>query len=218
MLEMNSYDTVCHEHLEYYALKQILWMARRTGFKVLDVEFNDVNGGSFSIVAAKSASSYPSNNASIASAVSEEERRGIGELPVYWDFSDRVFRHRDALAGRLWAMKKEGQRILGYGASTKGNVLLQFCGITPELIPAIAEVNASKFGCFTPSTLIPIISETEAHASSPDVFIILPWHAALRSSKGKLRFLTLEAASSPVRGDRTIRVLHHKAAETCSLP
>jgi hypothetical protein len=73
-------------------------------------------------------------------------------------------------------MASQGQRVLGYGASTKGNVILQFCGITPKLLPAIAEVNPDKFGCYTPQTLIPIISETEARALNPDVFMVLPWH------------------------------------------
>ena len=101
--------------------------------------------------------------------IEEEARYGLDSLAVYRGFSDRAFRNRDELNGLLHSLTSQGQRVLGYGASTKGNVVLQFCGITPKLIPAIAEVNSDKFGCYTPQTLIPIISEAEAHASNPDV-------------------------------------------------
>jgi hypothetical protein len=86
-------------------------------------------------------------------------------------------------------MASQGQRVLGYGASTKGNVILQFCGITPKLIPSIAEVNPDKFGCYTPQSLIPIISEAEAHASKPDVFMVLPWHFRCNIIQRESRFL-----------------------------
>jgi hypothetical protein len=176
MLRMNSYDTVCHEHLEYYALKQILWMTKRVGFKILDVQLNSINGGSFSVTVAKASSTHRENTSALSSILDDEARCGLDSLAVYREFSDNVFRHRDALMSRLQEMVTQGQRVLGYGASTKGNVILQFCGITPKLLPAIAEVNSDKFGCFTPQTLIPIISEREARASNPDVFLVLPWH------------------------------------------
>jgi hypothetical protein len=108
--------------------------------------------------------------------LADETRCGLDSLAVYREFSDRASQHRDALMKVLHGVTNRGQLVLGYGASTKGNVMLQFCGITPQLIPAIAEVNADKFGCFTPQTLIPIISEKEAHAMHPDVFLVLPWH------------------------------------------
>ena len=197
MLQMNSYDTVCHEHLEYYSLKQILWMCGRVGLKILSVELNNINGGSFSVTAAKTGSAYTEDTLALKRILDEEARCGLDSLAVYGQFSDRVFRHRDALTSRLEEMTRQGQRVLGYGASTKGNVILQFCGITPKLIPAIAEVNPDKFACFTPQTLIPIISEAEAHAASPDVFLVLPWHfrdniiereGKFLESKGKLLF------------------------------
>lgn len=87
-----------------------------------------------------------------------------------------MFRHREDLRRLIQALVRDGKKILGYGASTKGNVLLQFCGLTPEEIPAIAEVNPDKYGCVTPGTHIPIISEQEARALNPDFFLVLPWH------------------------------------------
>ena len=176
MLQMNSYDTVCHEHLEYYSLKQILWMCRRTGFKIVDVELNGVNGGSFSVTVAKAKSGYPENAVAVKNVLEYEASCQIDSLSVYLDFAERAFSHRDELNTCLQKMRAQGQRVLGYGASTKGNVILQFCGITPQLSPAIAEVNPDKFGCFTPQTGIPIVSEAEARAFKPDVFLVLPWH------------------------------------------
>ena len=94
----------------------------------------------------------------------------------YLDFQERTIKHRENLLELLEALVADGKKIIGYGASTKGNVLLQYCGITSRLIPYIAEVNEDKFGSFTPGTLIPIISEKEAKAMNPDYFFVLPWH------------------------------------------
>jgi hypothetical protein len=101
---------------------------------------------------------------------------GIDTPRPYRDFEERVFRHRKNLTALVEAIISDGKTIFGYGASTKGNVLLQFCGFTSKQIPCIADVNEQKFGCFTPGTHIPIISEKEAHAMEPDYFLVLPWH------------------------------------------
>jgi hypothetical protein len=101
---------------------------------------------------------------------------GLDTPKPYRDFEERVFRHRKNLLELVEALTANGKTIFGYGASTKGNVLLQFCGLTSSHIPYIAEVNEQKFGCFTPGTHIPIISEKEARALKPDYFFVLPWH------------------------------------------
>jgi NDP-4-keto-2,6-dideoxyhexose 3-C-methyltransferase len=176
MLQAISYDTICHEHLEYYAFKQIHWMANSVGLKVIDVEFNNINGGSFSIVVAKQGSHYSENTALIATILSQEASLGLDALPTFESFKHSVFEHKNQLLDTLRQIKAEGKLVLGYGASTKGNVILQFCGITKDDLPAIAEVNQEKFGCFTPGTHIPIISEEEARAMNPDYFLVLPWH------------------------------------------
>jgi len=176
MLDMNSYDTICHEHLEYYRLKQIKWMTDRTGFKIIDVEFNDINGGSFSITAAKSRSGYREKPGMIGNILKEERARGLDGLRPYADFKKRVFKHRDELRSLINMLKGKGKNIIGYGASTKGNVILQFCALTDKDISCIAEVNEDKIGCYTPGTYIPIIDEKEARAMNPDCFFVLPWH------------------------------------------
>lgn len=176
MLSNNSYDTICHEHLEYYSLKQVKFMADRAGLKILDIEWNDINGGSFSVTVAKTASRYSANETLVKDRLEQEVQYGLRNLEVYGRFRERVFQHREELNGLLQKMAQNGQKVLGYGASTKGNVLLQFCGITANEIPFIAEVNPDKFGCFTPQTRIPIISEEEARRIQPEAFLVLPWH------------------------------------------
>lgn len=176
MLEMNAYDTICHEHLEYYALKQIKWLTDRAGFIIIDVEFNDINGGSFSIKAAKKNSPFREASSLIDDILGREKRLRLFQLRPYEDFKTAIYKHKDALLKFLRITREEGKLILGYGASTKGNVILQFCDIGESDIPFIAEVNQDKFGCFTPGTKIPIISEQEARAMKPDYFVVLPWH------------------------------------------
>jgi hypothetical protein len=176
MLRMNSYDTICHEHLEYYRLKQIKWMTDKVGFKIIDIEFKDINGGSFSIMAAKANSLYKENTSLINKILAEEEKEGLGTLAPYEKFKKRVYEHREKLIKLIKDIKKENKSILGYGASTKGNVILQFCNLTEEDIPFIVEVNKRKFGSFTPGTKIPIISEEEFRSMKPDYLLVLPWH------------------------------------------
>lgn len=177
MLRLNSYDTICHEHLEYYSLGVVKEILTAAGMKIIDVVMNAVNGGSFAVTAAKlSNKTFKSNQAVIDWMLEQEDRIGLGTPKPYRDFEERVYRHREDLTRLIRSLVADGKKILGYGASTKGNVVLQFCGLTTDDIPAIADVNPDKFGCFTPGTLIPIISEAEARAMKPDYFLVLPWH------------------------------------------
>jgi hypothetical protein len=177
MLRMNSYDTICHEHLEYYSLGVVEFILKEAGLRLVDVRMNAINGGSFAVTATKAANtSIPANTAVINWLLEQEKRLGLDTPRPYRDFEERVFRHRDDLTRLIRALNADGKTVLGYGASTKGNVVLQFCGLTVDDIPAIAEVNEEKFGRFTPGTKIPIISETEARAMNPDYFLLLPWH------------------------------------------
>jgi cyclopropane fatty-acyl-phospholipid synthase-like methyltransferase len=197
MLKVNAYDTICHEHLEYYALKQLKWLTDKFGLKILDVQLNDVNGGSFAVTVAHKNSAFPEATVTIEKFLREEKELGLDGGAVFEQFKQRVHRHCEELPARLAEIKRTGKLALGYGASTKGNVVLQFCHITPELLPAILEVNPDKFGCHTPGTKIPIISETEGHARNPDFLMVMPWHfkanvtqreAAYLKRGGKLLF------------------------------
>ncbi|HXA09041.1 MAG TPA: class I SAM-dependent methyltransferase [Chthoniobacterales bacterium] len=176
MVRTMGYDTICHEHLEYYSLHQIKWMTDRSGLKILDVAFNDINGGSFAVTVARRSSKHARDTTQIKRLLREEKTQGLSTLAQQRDFRKAVEAHKKDLLSVLHILKAEKRTVLGYGASTKGNVLLQHCGISRDLLPAIAEVNQDKFGCFTPGTNIPIISEAEAHAMKPDYLFVLPWH------------------------------------------
>jgi hypothetical protein len=176
MLRTNSYDTICHEHLEFYSFKVIKQLLEKHEMKVIDVQMNSINGGSFAITAAKSSSKLIPNNAIINWMLKQEENLLLDTIKPYNEFKERIFNHRNNLIELVEALVADGKKVFGYGASTKGNVLLQFCNFTKEQIPFIAEVNNEKFGCFTPGTNIPIISEEEAKKLKPDYFLVLPWH------------------------------------------
>lgn len=175
MLAMNSYDTVCHEHLEYYALRQIKWMADKVGFKIIDVEFNDVNGGSFSIIVAKHNSQRLSST-QVQKILDKEQVDGLNTLIPYQDFAKRVSVLKNELIDFINTQKAAGKTISVLGASTKGNVILQYCNLTSDQVDFVGEVNPEKYGCYTPGTWIPIIEEQELLAKDPDYLIVLPWH------------------------------------------
>jgi len=129
------------------------------------------------VTATKAANkTHQANQMLIEQLLAQEEAMGLNTLRPYQEFSERVFKHRDDLVTLVRSLNQSGKRVLGYGASTKGNVLLQFCGFNADDIQAIVEVNPEKFGCVTPGTHIPIVSEEVAKAMSPDYYLVLPWH------------------------------------------
>ena len=137
---------------------------------------NSVNGGELCRDGRKADDPRRREDAVIDWLLEQEERMGLSTPRPYRDFEDRVFRHRADLVRLLKSLAADGKSVVGYGASTKGNAVLQFCGLGPSEVRSIAEVNPDKFGAFTPGTHIPIISEAEARAGNPDYFLVLPWH------------------------------------------
>ncbi len=179
MLEMNSYDTICHEHLEYYSLAVIENILRQSGLKVFNVARNSINGGSLRCYASR-AENFRYKNAEFARNIQQMHREEFDlELDTdkpYKNFQDRINLHRSELQGLLRRLKKDGKRIHIYGASTKGNTILQWCGIDNRLIDCAAERNPEKYGAFTLGTDIPIVSEEESRRLAPDYYLVLPWH------------------------------------------
>ena len=176
MLRTNSYDTICHEHLEYYSISNICQLLDSVNMHVLDISFNNVNGGSFSITASKKNSKYNQNHRLINWYLNQEKRLNLSSPKVYRDFEDRAYYHRKELLDLLNLLKSQGKSIAGYGASTKGNVILQFCGIDSSLLEYVVDINPLKDGCYTPGTNIKIVSDEYMHANLPDYFLVLPWH------------------------------------------
>lgn len=175
MLERNSYDTVCHEHLEYYSLTQIKWMTDRVGFTIVDVEFNEINGGSFSITVKKQGRGVL-ETVTVPEILKKELDQGLNTLEPYEAFAERAAQSRRSLREFVRNVQTDGKVIAALGASTKGNVILQYCGMTSGDISYVGEVNGEKFDCFTPGSWIPIIPESDLIELKPDYFLILPWH------------------------------------------
>lgn len=176
MLKTNAYDTICHEHLEYYSLSVIKQLLDQNDLKIIDVHLNGINGGSFAVTAAHSNSKLRENISVINWILDQERKMRLNTTAPYLEFEQRINHHKVSLMSLLEALNADGKTVVGYGASTKGNVMLQFCGITSHLVPMIAEVNPYKFGRFTPGTKIPILPEKDVRETLPDYMLVLPWH------------------------------------------
>jgi NDP-4-keto-2,6-dideoxyhexose 3-C-methyltransferase len=178
MLSSLSFDTICHEHLEYYALRQIDWILSAVDLKIIDVEFNLINGGSFSISATHAGNNSHDNLASIpvSDLISLENSYKLDEFSTYLNFSANIENQKIKLLELLKKIREEEKTCYAIGASTKGNILLQHFGIDNSLVKAIGEINEDKFGCYTPGTEIPIIPEQDLLELRPDYLLILPWH------------------------------------------
>ena len=176
MIDTNSIDTICHEHLEYYALHQVKEIADRAGFKIIDVKFNDCNGGSFRVYFAKKTSNvYIENTELIGSILQKEKDRGIMNISLYTDFMKGCDREIKYLKDFVELVKSQGKTVYIYGASTKGNCLLQYANLGESLIQYAVERNPNKIGKMT-STGIEIIGEEKMRENPPDYLLVLPWH------------------------------------------
>jgi len=176
MLRTNAYDTVCHEHISYYSLSAVKHILDASDFEIVDVLMNAINGGSFAVSARKRSARARRSSPVVDWLLADERRMGLHTPRPFRDFEERVFDHRQRLVDLIYSILNDGKKILGYGASTKGNVLLQFCGFTSQHIACIADLNPDKHGHYTPGTGIPIVSEEEARAMNPDYFLVMPWH------------------------------------------
>ena len=176
MIRNISYDTICHEHLEYYSLKSIKFILDTVGFKIIDLEFNDINGGSFALTVAKKNSTHKENNKTVQWLLEKEEILNYNNINKHKNFYQECLKQKLLLVNLLKNLKDMKKKVLGYGASTKGNVILQFCNINEKLIPYIGEVNRYKFNRYTPGSNIKIISETKLKQMKPDYLLVLPWH------------------------------------------
>ncbi len=176
MLNQMAYDTICHEHLEYYSLKQIEWICKKSNLKIIDVELTNTNGGSFLVKCAHINSNLDANNQKIQSVIKREQALGINDLEIYEVFKKNIESLKNDLIKLIKKINNNGHKVYGVGASTKGNVILQYCNFSSQDIEYICEVNSDKFGSFTPGTNIPIVDEKEINIGKDDYLIILPWH------------------------------------------
>lgn len=180
MLSENAFDNICHEHLEYYSLSSLEYLLSRHALEVFDVELNDVNGGSYRVYVrhqgSKSIHIPIGARVRVESLRAYEEKLNLGNPQAYSAFAQRVESLKKQTCDFIRSEVAEGKKVYVYGASTKGNTLLQYYGLDHTLITAAAERNPDKWGKKTVATGIPIISEAEARAQKPDYFLVLPWH------------------------------------------
>jgi NDP-4-keto-2,6-dideoxyhexose 3-C-methyltransferase len=174
LLENLTYDQICHEHVTYLALKDINYMMAEVGLRVFDVDLNQVNGGSLFIIAGHENASYKSKKDKIKRLLSKEKK--LSEEVTYNRFKNRLMSHKEEVRHFIDLIKKSGQTIYGYGASTKGNIVLNYCDLTPDDLPAISDRNQEKHGLVTPGTGIPIISHEQIRKIKPDYLLVLIWH------------------------------------------
>jgi hypothetical protein len=193
MLQQNAFDNICHEHLEYYSLNSLEFLLEQHDLEVFDVELNDVNGGSFRTYIKHKNTELKNSNIEGLKRVKKlrefEQKIGLNKKKTYEDFALRVNKIKEKVTSFIKTETLKGKKVFVYGASTKGNTLLQFFGLTKDLIPAAAERNPAKYGKKTVGTLIPIISEEQARKEKPDYFLVLPWHFLKEFKERESNFL-----------------------------
>ena len=172
--DMNFYDVV-HEHLEYYSLKSINYLMERNGLKVIDATTNFVNGGSLRVLVTHKDSRRPKSKR-YQEILDEEEKWNLEELDTYVQYEqkikDIIKKSRKFIVNEI----ENGGTVIGLGASTKGNVLLQICRIGKDLLPYISDRNKEKVGLRTLGTDIEIISEEKARKINPSAMLVIPWN------------------------------------------
>jgi SAM-dependent methyltransferase len=191
MLKMNSFDTICHEHLEYYSLAPMERLFAEHELEVVDVTLNDINGGSFRLAVGHAGKVAPSAEARdrVQTLRLQEFELALDTDAPYAEFRKNIEKIRKDLRAFLLRAKKQRKLVHGYGASTKGNTILQYCGITPDLMPAVADRNPVKWGSYTIGTNIPIISEDDSRKRKPHYYVALPWHFMAEFKKREADFL-----------------------------
>ena len=189
MLNNSSYDTICHEHLEYYSVKSLKYLMDLANLKIINISFNQVNGGSISLDVAKKNSKYSENKILLNWLLLREKSNGFNSLNIQKKFFNQCKKHRFLLNNLLKKIKSQGKKIYGYGASTKGNVILQYCKINRNLLNHIIEVNKFKYNRYTPGSNIKIVSEKYLKKNKPDYLLVLPWHFKDHIIKKEKKFL-----------------------------
>lgn len=185
MIEQMAFDNICHEHMYYYSLFNLKNLFQKCGFQIVDCQLNDINGGSFRVYAMKKSadvktfSTQPYRdvcNFRIKSLLEYERSLNLDSPETWLEFYDKINELKEKTVNFIKEEKEKGKKIWGYGASTKGNTLLQYFGLDNTLIDGIAERSVWKWGLKTVGTDIPIYSEDDMRRENPDYLLVLPWH------------------------------------------
>tara|TARA_B110000881_G_scaffold216651_1_gene232647 strand:+ start:1304 stop:2521 length:1218 start_codon:yes stop_codon:yes gene_type:complete len=170
------FDTICHEHLEYYSSKVIINLCKKHNLEVFDIKKNDINGASKQYYICHADSKYNVNKKVIDDVLNSEKKLKLSDEQTFKNFINNINKSKNKLYAFLKRANKLGKTIHGYGASTKGNVLLQYYNINNKMVDYVAERNKNKFNLYTPGTNIKIISESKSRIYNPDYYLVLPWH------------------------------------------
>jgi len=185
MIKQKAFDNICHEHVYYYSLENLKILFDSCGMKIVDVELNDVNGGSFRVFVMNKDANQTSYGTAplrdvadyrVESMLAYEKSLNLSSKKTWDDFMVEISNLKTQVVEFIKQAKKDGKRVWGYGASTKGNTLLQYFGLDHTMIDAIAERSSYKWGLKTVGTNIPIKSEAEMREEQPDYLLVLPWH------------------------------------------
>jgi 2-polyprenyl-3-methyl-5-hydroxy-6-metoxy-1,4-benzoquinol methylase len=175
LIEQNQFDTIYHEHFSYFSFYAVNKIFKTHGLKIYDVEELPTHGGSLRIYATHEESEVLTLD-SVKSMFIKEEKFGITKIATYSSFSEKVDKIKNNLLEFLISAKKEGKKVVGYGAAAKGNTLLNYCGIKKDLISFVADRSPYKQGKFLPGSHIPVENEEFFKAEMPDYVLILPWN------------------------------------------
>ncbi len=176
IIKYKMFDTICHEHLEYYSSEVIINLCNKNGLRVFDIKRNNINGASKQYYICLQNSDYQENTKIIQSELSTEKNLKLKEVQTFKNFIKDINLSKTRLVRFIKKIKKNGKTIHCYGASTKGNVLLQYYNINNKMINFAAERNKNKYNLYTPGTKIKIISEILSRFYKPDYYLVLPWH------------------------------------------
>ena len=176
ILKFKMFDTLCHEHLEYYSSKVISQMCKTNGLRVFDMTLNNINGGSTQYFICHEKASYQSNRKSLNKVYLREKALKLDSIKTYNKFISEINAIKKKIKKIIFNIKSKNKSIHCYGASTKGNVLLQYFNINNKEIDYVAERNPKKYNLYTPGTNIKIISEKLSRKLKPDYYLVLPWH------------------------------------------
>ena len=189
LIENNEFDTIYHEHRYYFLLKPVAWILRQNGFEIFNCEHFSIHGGTMRLYVKRIRDTRYAVSGKVDDFYKEEIKKKMYVQKTYDDFAKRIYKMRDDLLKVLHTLKLQNKRIIGYGASAKGNVLLNFCGIGPELIDYIVDSTPYKQGLFTPGTHIPVLPEDQLLKDKPDYALLLIWNFKEEVFKKQKKFL-----------------------------
>jgi hypothetical protein len=176
LVEHCQFDTIYHEHFSYLSFTVVCRVLRASGLDVFDVEELATHGGSLRVYAQRTASGTHERTTGVGELLERERKAGVLTADYYADLQQRAERIKLELLDFLIDVKRRGQRVIGYGAAAKGNTLLNFAGVRPDLLPAVADLSAAKQGKFLPGSRIPVLAPAQLLSARPDYVLILPWN------------------------------------------